>query len=197
MPRTGLASDQLLEKLTLLAEQKIREEGFDHLKLSLVAKDLGVSHAALYKHVKSKDDLLDLVSRKLLKEIDDKLKVISLQSTEPSQNLQDWFEAYYTLKCNKIKLDPEIYKTFNLAVEQKKAFVKEHLAELNQQLVSILEKCQKKQLYTRFSPEQSARLLLSGTESFHHPHLLVEHKDEDRILELRQILRVLLLGLSQ
>ncbi|WP_028974731.1 TetR/AcrR family transcriptional regulator [Spirochaeta cellobiosiphila] len=197
MPRTGLPSDQLLEKIIMLAEQKIREDGFSHLKLTLLAKELGVSHAALYKHVKNKEDLLDLISMKLLRELDDKLEMVSRQTNDPGECLQQWFETYHTLKLEKVKKDPEIYKTFNMTVEQKKPFIKAHLKELDQQLISVLERCQAQNLYTLFSVEQSAQILMSGTISFHHPRLVVEHKEEDRLPQLKQLLSVLLQGLNQ
>lgn len=60
-----------------MAENRIREAGFNHLKLTQLASELGVSHAALYKHVASKGALLDLISEKWLLKIDECLERVS------------------------------------------------------------------------------------------------------------------------
>ncbi len=67
MPRTGLASNQLLQKIILLAEQKIRDLGYKRVTQILLGRDFGVSHVALYKHISNKEALLDLVSEKWVK----------------------------------------------------------------------------------------------------------------------------------
>lgn len=55
MPRNGLLPEQLLRKISYLAEQMIRDLGFKHLTLTQLAKELSVSHATLEKHVSSKE----------------------------------------------------------------------------------------------------------------------------------------------
>ena len=196
MPRTGLTKDQSLRKIIELAEKKIRKSGFKHLKLTQLASELGVSHAALYKHVSSKEALLDLISEKWLLEMDGHLKRISQEPIDAYELLLKWFTTYHKLKLNKVRNDPEIYKTFNMAVEKKKDFVQNHLNELNDQLSQIVEQGKETELYRRFSTAVTVDLLMGSTASFHHPFLVVEQQEKDRIQELKSLLDTLVMGLN-
>lgn len=196
MPRTGLSSEQLLRKINQLAEQMIRDLGFKHLTLTQLAKELGVSHAALYKHVSSKEALLDLISEKWLMEIDEELKGISQEPLEPYDLLLKWFITYHTLKLNKVRNDPEIYKTFNMAVEKKKGFVQQHLNEMTDQLTRIVESGKKAHMFGRFSTKETVDLLMESTISFHHPVLVLEQQQNDRIMELKSLINTLVQGLK-
>ena len=62
MPRTGLTASEIKEKAIDLTIEKMRANGFDKVRLTDVAKSLGVSHAALYSHFKDKTALFDAVS---------------------------------------------------------------------------------------------------------------------------------------
>jgi AcrR family transcriptional regulator len=196
MPRTGLTKDQLIEKIIELAETRIRDAGFNRLKLTQLASDLGVSHAALYKHVASKDALLDLISEKWLLEIDARLKRVCQASKKPAALLLKWFTTYHELKRDKIRKDPEIYKTFNMAAERKNVFVLTHLTELENQLGAIIEKGKQAGMFQRFSTIETVNHLMNSTIAFHHPALVVEYQEEDRIEELKRLIETLITGLN-
>ncbi len=70
MPRTGLTSEQLKAKAIDCAIAQMKLVGFQRVTLSDIAKDLGVSHAALYGHFADKSALFDAVSERWLLKID-------------------------------------------------------------------------------------------------------------------------------
>ena len=76
MPRTGLTAEEIKAKSIELTIATMRKEGFDKVRLTDIAKALGVSHAALYSHFKDKTDLLDAVSDRWLIKIDEELATI-------------------------------------------------------------------------------------------------------------------------
>ncbi len=61
-----LRRERLLEAALLLAER----EGLERLSMRLLARELGVSPMALYRHVANKDDLLDGLVERLLSELE-------------------------------------------------------------------------------------------------------------------------------
>lgn len=64
--RVPLTRERVLEGALAVAER----EGFDRLSMRLVARELDVSPMGLYRHVASKDDLLDGVVERLLGELE-------------------------------------------------------------------------------------------------------------------------------
>jgi AcrR family transcriptional regulator len=61
-----LRRERLLDAALLVAER----DGLERLSMRLVARELGVSPMALYRHVADKDDLLDGLVERLLGELD-------------------------------------------------------------------------------------------------------------------------------
>src|SRR5205085_2000141 len=118
MPRTGLTAEQIKEKAIEATLTKMREVGFEKVRLTDIAKELGVSHAALYMHFKDKSELLDAVSKIWLLELDETLESICRKRKDPCQKIHDWALAIHRAKLKKVRLDPELYNAFDMASQQ-------------------------------------------------------------------------------
>lgn len=196
MPRTGLTSEEIKEKALQITEEKIRHYGFEKFRLTDIAKELKVSHAALYNHFPDKAALLDAISERWLTRMDTILKLITQKKASPRQLIIEWFLKYHELKREKVLKDPEIFKTFNMAAELLKPFILKHLHNLNQQLLTLVEKAIAAGQIRGKSPEKVVQILLEATVSFHHPRMVLDHKDEKRELLLHKLIEVLLDGLA-
>ncbi len=196
MPRTGLTSEEIKRKALQITEEKIRHYGFEKFRLTDIAKELKVSHAALYNHFPDKAALLDAISESWLIRMDTILKLITQKKTSPRQLIIEWFLTYHELKREKVLKDPEIFKTFNMAAELLKPFILKHLHNLNEQLLTLVEKAIAAGEIREKSPEKVVQILLEATVSFHHPRMVLDHKDEKRELLLHKLIEVLLNGLA-
>jgi AcrR family transcriptional regulator len=65
-PMSGLTKDQIVG----VALELVDEEGLEALQMRTLARRLGVTQGALYKHLPGKDSLLDAVLERLLGEVD-------------------------------------------------------------------------------------------------------------------------------
>lgn len=196
MPKTGLTSEEIKEKTLQITEEKIRRYGFEKFRLTDIARELNVSHAALYNHFPDKAALLDAISERWLTCLDNTLKLITQKEAPPRRLIAEWFLKYHELKKAKVLKDPELYKSFNLAAELHKPFVARHLHNLREQLSSLVQRAIAAGECRGESPEKVVRLLLEATASFHHPQLVLDHKDEPRGPLLQELVEVLLAGLS-
>ncbi|QWU17894.1 transcriptional regulator, TetR family [Paenibacillus sophorae] len=193
MPKTGLTSEEIKEKALQITEEKIRYYGFDKFRLTDIAKELKVSHAALYNHFPDKAALLDAISERWLARMDNTLELITQQERSPRRLIIEWFLKYHELKKEKVLKDPELYKSFNMAAELLKPFIVQHLHNVNEQLVALVQKAIAAG-EIRGEPENVAVLLLEATTSFHHPRMVLDHKDEQREMLLQKVVEVLLDG---
>lgn len=196
MPKTGLTSEELIEKALIITEEKIRYHGFEKFRLTDLAKELNVSHAALYNHFPNKSALLDAISERWLIQIDHTLECIIEKKASPSELITKWFLQYHELKREKVLKDPELFKSFNMAAELEKPFILNHLLTLNKQLLTLVRKAVIAGEIHNESPEEIVELLLEATVSFHHPRMVLDHKDENREPLLQRIIEVLLGGLT-
>lgn len=196
MPRTGLTAEQIKEKAIDATLTKMREVGFEKVRLTDIAKELGVSHAALYTHFKDKSDLLDAVSKMWLDKLDEKLEFICREQKDPCAKIHDWARAIHRAKIEKVRLDPELFNAFDMASQQLKPFVRRHLENLHRQLLDLVgEAIEKRKLPDR-DAETMTNIISAAVLAFHHPRLVALHIEEERDSLLDQVIDSVLKGLD-
>jgi AcrR family transcriptional regulator len=195
MPKTGLTSEAIREKALRITEDKIRRFGFEKFYLTDIARELKVSHAALYNHFPDKAALLDAISERWLTHIDDELGRIAAKKSSPLKLIQAWFQKYHALKLEKVLKDIELFKCFNADLEIIKPYVGRHLQTVHGQLASLVNRAIATREIVKANPEKITDLLLEATMSFHHPRMVLERKGEKRAARLRDLVAVMLKGL--
>jgi AcrR family transcriptional regulator len=196
MPRTGMTPAQIREKAIDHAIARMRKQGFDKVRLVDIAKDLGVSHALLYGHFADKSALLDAVSERWLRKIDEAHDLLCRSKKNPVDKIHDWFLLLHQQKREKVLNDPELYKAFNLATETEKPFVRVHLENVNRQLLGLVNEAIAAKKIRAGNPATLVKIIWETTMGFHHPKLVAQHLEEKREALLRLTLEVVLKGLK-
>ena len=191
MPRTGLSAEAVRERAVAIAKKKIRSLGFDRVRLADIARELGVSHVALYKHFPDKAALLDAVSEEWLDELDARLETI-VEGEEPAlERIEAWMLALHRAKRERVRRDPELYRGFDKAADSDKPFVARHVATTDRHLVTLVEAAVRERAMMVSDPAEPARVLREATLGFHHPKLVAERAQEEREDDLRRVLAAL------
>jgi AcrR family transcriptional regulator len=196
MPKTGLTATEIRDKAIDVTSEQIRRYGFDRVRLVDIAKDLGVSHAALYTHFADRGALLDAVSERWVHALEASLEVICRKDKDPVAKIHEWFQKLYSAKRDKVLNDPELYKSFNAAAEQRKQFYTSHLTHANSQLTRLVEEAVAEKRLAKYPVARTVVLLLEATAGFHNPNLVAQHVHEKREQLLKQVLDVVINGLS-
>lgn len=196
MPRTGLNPAEIKEKAIDLTISSMRENGFEQVRLVDIAKELGVSHAALYAHFKDKSALLDAVSERWLIQIDKDLEVICKKSKDPCEKILQWVLTLHHAKVQKVSNDPELYRAFNFSTEKEKPFTRLHMQTLHRQMTGLVREAIAKKRLRNADPEAMAAVIRESTMSFHHPKLVAQYLGEKREPLLRIVLDSVLKGLK-
>jgi len=191
MPRTGLPAEQLREKAVQATLSRIRRVGVEKVRLSDVARDIGISHAALYQHFTDKAALLDAATEQWLHTIDAAVQIPA--SGTPEERIVEWLVTLYRTKRARALDDPEPYRAFNLASGHDKPVVLSHIDSLIIQLTELVE--QAGPVLGVGEAGTKARLIYDATTAFHHPTLLIETAQNDRETDLRRIATLLLSGM--
>ena len=85
MPRTAASPLQVRGTAIDITLAHIRHHGFEKVRLSEVAREMGLSHAALYAHFADKAALLDAVSERWLDETRAALDAIAARAAAALQ----------------------------------------------------------------------------------------------------------------
>jgi AcrR family transcriptional regulator len=197
MPRTGLTALEIKNKAVEATMVKMRQVGFDKVRLIDVAKKLGLSHAALYSHFEDKSALFDAVSERWLLQIDESLaSVCRKPGKDPSEKILAWMLTLHRAKLAKIRHDPELYKSFDLSSSMAKPYVRRHMATMRTQLVDLAKQAIAKRRLRDADPDAIAVVLHESMMAFHHPKLVAQHMHENREPLLRVVLDSVLKGLD-
>jgi AcrR family transcriptional regulator len=196
MPRTGLNPTELKERALDAAQQRICRDGFDRVRLADIARDLSISHVALYKHFPDKAALLDAVTSRWLHSLHTDLEKVVYGDQNVGVRLPAWFRKYHFLIQEKSRRDPQLFGAFISAWENKTPSANFHHDTIQSQLEIMVQEAMEIGLLRQNDPIPTARLLLETTISFHHPRLISENSEENRESALRRVLETVLQGLA-
>ena len=187
------------ERLLVTAEQLLRRHGLSKTNVVDIARELGVSHAAVYRYFKGKSALREAVAERWLHAIAVPLEKILRQELPADEKLEALIMGLMRLKRRKVMDDPELFATYHALAESSKAVVEAHVHELVSHCRTIIEEGIAAGLFVDRDPQAAAVAVFPGTAIFPHPHHVREqtHK-KDAVLkrEAGELIQMLLRGLK-
>ncbi|MET8863898.1 TetR family transcriptional regulator [Nonomuraea sp. NPDC004580] len=191
--RTPLDADTILAA----TEEILRRHGPDKATVVDVARALGVSHAAVYKHFASKQALREAVTRRWLDHNRDTLAVIAAdQGMPPARRLRTWLHAVLALKQTKIREDPELFAAYGNLAAAHSTVATDHVADLLGQLTAIIADGARDGGFHTSDEEATARAVFHATAKFHHLAHAAEWREPGIDTELDEVCTLLLEGLQ-
>jgi len=157
------------ERILDAAEEVIRRFGPSKATVSDVARALGVSHAAVYRHVASKAELRDLVVARWTAATIPPLRAAAARPGSAPERLRCMFDALIAVKRRKAAEDPEVFAAYRTLAADAQSAVAAHVAELIELAAEIIRTGQVDGTIRAVDPEKTGRSLLLATSRFHHP----------------------------
>ncbi|AJE51791.1 TetR/AcrR family transcriptional regulator [Paenibacillus polymyxa] len=189
------SSDILTKEQILIAtEDTLRRFGVAKSSVTDVAKVLGVSHGTIYRHFKSKAELLEGVTEKWLNEkiIDPLTKICQDSSVLGIPHLKRYIQTLIELKQYYARDDEEMFGMYTRVTEQAADLIDQHIAHIVDQLADIIVRGG----ITTDQPIQLARTLFYATTRFHHPAHAYEWKSPTIDQEFSEVWMLLEKGIS-
>ncbi|MBK1883956.1 TetR family transcriptional regulator [Luteolibacter pohnpeiensis] len=171
----------LHERILDTTEQVLRRYGPEKTNVVDVARALGMSHGNIYRHFPNKKALLDAVSARWMHCFTESLSTIASDSkVAPAIRLRRWFDTLRETKRKKIQDDPEFFQMYHTIAKELHDVVTAHVAELLQQLETIIRDGIKAgDFHAKPGASSAAMAFLQTTFAFHHPALLVTRVPSD------------------
>ena len=151
------------------AEEVLRRFGPEKATVVDVARALGVSHGAVYRHFASKAALREAVAARWLARLSDPLAALAEGKGPAPERLRRWFEALIGAKRRKVLEDPELFETYSRLVAESGAVVHAHVSHLTVQLERIVADGAARGEFRVEDPAAAARAVFSATSRFHNP----------------------------
>jgi len=154
----------------LATEDALRRFGPSKATVVDVARALGVSHAAVYRHFPSKVALREAVTRRFVGRAQGDLASLAADpAIPPPERLRAWLIALHRAKRRTSLEEPELWATFRVLAAEHSAVASDHLGVLLGQVATIVRDGRDSGDFATTDPEATARAVFEATALFHHP----------------------------
>lgn len=194
MPKTGKSNEEMIEQAIDISLTRMRLVGYDKFRLSDVARCMGVSHAALYPHFDNKTSLINAAIERWLSHVEKTVAAVAVSLGDPKDRILEFLVKLYQTKRAKALVDPEPHRAFNVAMALHKPFVIAYRNRLIGHLANLFTEAGPA---IGGNPNANAKLIYNVTAAFHHPTLIEQTAQDNREQQLRQIVKLTILGMAQ
>lgn len=163
-----------LERILDTAEEVIRRFGPAKATVVDVARALGVTHSAVYRHVATKAELRDLVVGRWIEAIMVPLRAIAGQPGPAPERLRRLVDALVAIKRGRVADDPELFAAYRTLSAGARSVVAAHVDDLVGLFASVVRSGVEAGTFRPLDPVAAGRAVLAATTKFHHP----VHADE-------------------
>lgn len=193
MTEPALTRERILEA----AMEVLRRYGPAKATVVDVARALGVSHGSVYRHFPSKAALRDAVTERWLARVSEPLAEIVAEDGPAAGRLTRWVTALALIKRQKVRVDPELFATYQTLFGDVRAVVRVHVDQLVGQLAAIIEDGMRRGEFAEGDPAEKARAVFDATSRFHNPAHAAEWVDPAIDRDLAGVLALVLRGLAR
>ncbi|SIO18914.1 transcriptional regulator, TetR family [Singulisphaera sp. GP187] len=165
------------DRILAAAEEIIRRYGPAKATVVDVARALGVSHTAVYRHVATKAELRDLVVGRWVEETMPPLRAIAALSDPAPQRLRRLIDALVAVKRRRAADDPELFLAYRTLGADAQSVVAAHVDELVGLVALVIGSGMQEGTFRNVDPVAAGRAVLVATSRFHHPAHAAEWSD--------------------
>jgi AcrR family transcriptional regulator len=184
-----------LDRIVSAAEDVIRRFGPAKATVVDIARALGVSHAAVYRHVATKAELRDLVVGRWAETTIPALRAIAARSSLAPKRLRQFVDALIEVKRRRAAEDPELFAAYRTLAADAQSVVAAHLDELVGLAATVIRSGVEEGTFRAVNSVAAGRAVLFATSRFHHPVHAAEWADPDIDATYDDVWQMLMNGL--
>jgi AcrR family transcriptional regulator len=183
------------ERILTAAEDVIRRFGPEKATVTDVARALGVSHAALYRHIATKAELRDAVVGRCAEARMPALRALVDASEPAPQRLRQFFDELVSSKRKWAAQDPELFTAYRTLSAEAKTASNAHVDDLVKLAAAIVQQGVDDGTFRTLDAVSAARAVLNATLRFHHPTHAGEWNDPTIDTAYNDVWQLLMTGL--
>jgi AcrR family transcriptional regulator len=185
------------EAIMIATEDVLRKHGPAKATVVDVARVLGVSHAAVYRHFPSKAALREAVARRWLnRNLGDLAGVASAPEVPAPERLQTWLTLLFHRKREGAVTEPDLFATVGVLAKENSVVITEHLGTLLQHLETIIaDGIAAGDFAFPGGAPAAARTVFDATQPFHAPFYVAQWSLPGRDAALAALCLLILNGL--
>ncbi len=195
VPTSPVDTPLTRDRILAAAEDVLRRFGPAKATVVDVARALGVSHAAVYRHVATKAELRDLVVSRWAEATLPPLRAIASGPGPAPQRLRRLIDALIAVKRRRAADDPELFAAYRTLSADAQSIVAAHIEELVGLAAMVIALRRTGRHVPHPRSRSCRRAVLFATSRFHHPAHAAEWADPAIDAAYNDVWQVLMNGL--
>lgn len=167
-------------RLLDIATEHVRRHGLERTTLSLVAREAGVSHAAVYRYYASKADLVDAVTGEWLRSVETQLGGVADSPDPADDKLERMMLLLARLYRERLDAEPNLYALWLGAVAERRAVMRRHRRKTRMLMERVVDEGRTTELFRARSNELLVVFLGDALYRFIEPQAIAADREVDR-----------------
>ena len=185
------------DRIVAAAADVVRRFGPGKATVVDVARALGVTHAAVYRHVSSKAELRELVVDRWLEQTMPTVRAAAVAPGPAPGRLRGLVDALVGIKRQRAAEDPELFAAYLILAREARSVTSAHVDELIELLAGVIGAGVAEGTLAVADPTGAARAVLMATSRFHHPSHAAEWADPGIDAALDDVWQLVIRGLRK
>lgn len=187
-----LPSDQTRLRILEVTLRLLRRHGKDRLTIVDIARDLGMSHANIYRFFRNKTELLDAVVKDWLSRVEAFVRESSQGPGTAAERIEQLVVVLHQRRRKRHTEDPEVYEAFRDLFELRPDAAEGHRKALFDAFRSLLKDGVEAGEFRSMNLDHMATVLKDATASFLHPVMIPILSHPTTTARARRVVRCLL-----
>jgi AcrR family transcriptional regulator len=183
-------------RILAAAEKRFKHFGFAKTTIVDIAGDCAMSHANVYRFFRNKTEIVDAIAVGWLAKSERVCAEVAARPLPASRRLVDYVLELHRWKRREHLRGSRTHELLTLASYNGRPFARAHLDALARILAGIVEDGNRLGEFAVADPPALARAIQDATIKFCHPRLVEQHQDEPLEDQARNVMKVILAGMS-
>ena len=158
-------------KILATAKTLVQRHGGHKLTVVEIARELGMSHANVYRYYKSKAKILDAIVDEWMTRLNAFMESIAQRRAPAAVRIEALVLELYLARADKCRKEPEIYVTYQRVMDLRPEAVEQRQATIRRVLVRLLDEGIRAGEFAPMDTQVGAVLIQDTTALFLHPLL--------------------------
>jgi AcrR family transcriptional regulator len=183
VPRPKVDSEQVRARFFQAAEDILKRDGGQKLRLTDVTIAVGMTQSNAYRYFKSKDELVAALAERWFAGVEQAAAQAVAQTADPREQIHGWLLATMNEKASRFDNDPETFLSYLELAKGYSSIVVQH----TQRLRAMIEKAVS-ELVDPEHVEWAIDTLEDATVQFRNPYLIAAQRDKVTVARASSVL---------
>lgn len=178
------------------AKTLLRRFGEDKMTVVDIARNLGMSHANVYRYFRSKNEIFDAIIDQWLSKIEAFVDEIAQRPDSAANRIEAVVLELHRKRRQKLQEDAAVFETYQRVIESRPDVVAKRRETIFNVFKKLIESGIERGEFSSVDSQEAATILRDATALFLHPLMIPTALNEDLEQRARNVVGCILSGFS-